>query len=660
MKQTKRSMVKRIEAFLFVVVFLLVSLAPGTAQAATQTMQSVEEIDFADFSNWRSGVYYYTNGKYSANVYRICLNDYVTFSGDEYKVHLTDNQFHLLIRELNASKNFLRSYDLVNGQTYKPGINAEYLAISVYKYANGETGMSYEVYKEKFANGFVAELCPVKSTATEGNTSTVVPDIEQDTEVEEETETVVKKAAVEDTDLTDFANWRTGQYSWTTGVYERYGSRICLNDYVTYKNDSYKVSISNSKYQMLIREMDKNLKFIKSYDLKNGTTYTPSSDTEYLAISIYNPSNYGLSFTDYKNLFVEGLKVKLVVNGKTDAGDDEEVESDVQDKPDTNTSTNNSTNNGTSNTQKQTIYELIADMIINADTSVKDISSYKVTYYDFYNKIVPQVKEEYYIEAACYRNMYFDGNTNGIYMVDCKMNNVDADAKNRIARTKQAVKDFMASVAPQMKDLDKILFAHEYIVNRTNYQFDDAGTCYYAGGPLGNGAGVCSGYTKALNLLLNEMGIETDYVSSKSMNHAWTYVKVDGAWYHIDSTWDDTRKGSYSKYMHRFLLRTDDEFTTQLTGNLHTGYTKKTVSAAATSTRFSDWYVHDVAGSMYYYNGMWYYWDINTNSILCSNIEGTVTKVVVDGSNSGTITLKGISGKVLTYTIGSTQYSRTL
>lgn len=660
MKQGKwKLLTKKLEMLFLIVVLLFCSVAPVIPVAAavkltTTKTQNVEDIAFSDFSNWRSGVYYYTNGKFTENSYRICLNNYVTFTGDEYKVHITDNHFRLLIRELNANQNMIRSLDLTDGQTYKPGSSAVYLAISVYKFSNGELDMSYDVFKEKFKNGFVAELTPVKSTST-GTAGTVGSvDTNQNTQAGTGNTTVSQKKAVEEIDFTDITNWKAGCYDYLTGQYVSFAGRICLNDYLNYQNDEYKVSINTSNFQMLIRELDKNMKLLKSSNLKNGELFEPYADTVYLAISIYNVSDFGITYSRYKTLFANGFVAKLV------AVESDNDSADVVVTPQPDTSTGSSTGGSTVTAPKATVYDILADMIINGDTSTKDISSYKVTYFDFYNKIIPQLQEDLYIEYACYRKMYVEGIIEGNYVVQCKLANVDADAKNRIIRTKQAIKDFLATVDPKMKDLDKVLLAHEYIVNKTNYQFDDAGICYYAGGPLGNGTGVCSGYTKALNLLLNEMGIQTDYISSKSMNHAWTYVKLDGSWYHMDATWDDTRKGTDSKYMHRFMLRTDEEFTTTLTGNLHTGYTLKTATSAANSTRFKNWYVHDVAGSMYYYNGMWYYWDIKSNSILCSNIEGTVTKVVVDGSNSGKITLNGITGKTLTYTIGSTKYTKNL
>lgn len=55
------------------------------------------------------------------------------------------------------------------------------------------------------------------------------------------------------------------------------------------------------------------------------------------------------------------------------------------------------------------------------------------------------------------------------------------------------------------------------------------------------GAETCEGYTSTLNLLLEEMGIETRYMTGMTYSqgelayHSWSQVKVDGIWYHLDA-----------------------------------------------------------------------------------------------------------------------------
>ncbi len=77
------------------------------------------------------------------------------------------------------------------------------------------------------------------------------------------------------------------------------------------------------------------------------------------------------------------------------------------------------------------------------------------------------------------------------------------------------------------------------------------------------GAETCEGYTAALNLLLNEMGVETRYITGLTYlargglgYHSWSQVKIDGVWYHLDCDLEDNISSSgYVNY--KYFLRSD-------------------------------------------------------------------------------------------------------
>lgn len=57
---------------------------------------------------------------------------------------------------------------------------------------------------------------------------------------------------------------------------------------------------------------------------------------------------------------------------------------------------------------------------------------------------------------------------------------------------------------------------------------------------------VCDGYAKAFMHLMNMVGIPTQLITGtstdgagKSVGHAWNLIKIQGAYYHVDSTWAD-------------------------------------------------------------------------------------------------------------------------
>lgn len=121
--------------------------------------------------------------------------------------------------------------------------------------------------------------------------------------------------------------------------------------------------------------------------------------------------------------------------------------------------------------------------------------------------------------------------------------------QNSVAEYKAAIdKAFAEVIGNNMTDEQKATALHDYLIQHMVYDQNannnlgiEKRNAYEA---LVNGIGVCQGYTLAYAALLNKAGIEVEYCKSKSMNHIWNYVKLDGKWYHADLTYDDAAAGS--------------------------------------------------------------------------------------------------------------------
>ncbi len=132
------------------------------------------------------------------------------------------------------------------------------------------------------------------------------------------TPTPVSYKKLSEVNFSDVASWRSGHYDWTTGKYGSYKGRICLTDYVLPENGkTYVVNVPNS-YHILIRELDKDGKFLKSSNLANKATFTPVANCYKLGISIYNPSTTNVSFDTYKNLIKNGTSFSLTEKKATE------------------------------------------------------------------------------------------------------------------------------------------------------------------------------------------------------------------------------------------------------------------------------------------------------------------------------------------------------
>ncbi len=97
------------------------------------------------------------------------------------------------------------------------------------------------------------------------------------------------------------------------------------------------------------------------------------------------------------------------------------------------------------------------------------------------------------------------------------------------------------NMPPYMKEY----IIHDYIVENcqyaTDYDTNPNPDYYTAYGALIGGKAVCNGYAYAAKLLLDLCGIENSIITgtSKGIGHAWNIVKLDDAYYHMDTTWDD-------------------------------------------------------------------------------------------------------------------------
>ena len=98
-----------------------------------------------------------------------------------------------------------------------------------------------------------------------------------------------------------------------------------------------------------------------------------------------------------------------------------------------------------------------------------------------------------------------------------------------------------------MTEYECELALHDWLVGRTSYDTsvsestDASHPAFSAYGALVNKSAVCEGYSRAMQLMLNSIGIDCSLVIGVSGGgpHMWNIVKIDGEWYHLDATWND-------------------------------------------------------------------------------------------------------------------------
>ncbi|GEM_PF-6796267 len=103
-------------------------------------------------------------------------------------------------------------------------------------------------------------------------------------------------------------------------------------------------------------------------------------------------------------------------------------------------------------------------------------------------------------------------------------------------------------VSDNMSDFQKVQAVHDHIIKNSRYclnsrevGIEQAPESYSPYGVLVNGEGVCASYAGAMQLIMEEAGINCLYVLGEADNegHAWNMVELGGDYYHLDLTWND-------------------------------------------------------------------------------------------------------------------------
>ena len=110
-----------------------------------------------------------------------------------------------------------------------------------------------------------------------------------------------------------------------------------------------------------------------------------------------------------------------------------------------------------------------------------------------------------------------------------------------------------------LSDVDKVMAVHDYLIDHIEYSNPHIRSFAY--GALIEGKAVCQGYAQSLAMILNNLNVEchTIVAMTKGSNpvlHEWVRVKLDGEWYYIDLTWDDTPWAEDKNYKY-CLINTD-------------------------------------------------------------------------------------------------------
>lgn len=109
------------------------------------------------------------------------------------------------------------------------------------------------------------------------------------------------------------------------------------------------------------------------------------------------------------------------------------------------------------------------------------------------------------------------------------------------------VNEVLAGIPSDASEFDRELFLYDRLLQACVYdtvenKVHKGWKSYTAYGALVDGLAVCEGYSRAMQLLLSYVDMECALLTgvAEDSPHMWNVVSVEGDWYHLDPTWDDT------------------------------------------------------------------------------------------------------------------------
>lgn len=100
-------------------------------------------------------------------------------------------------------------------------------------------------------------------------------------------------------------------------------------------------------------------------------------------------------------------------------------------------------------------------------------------------------------------------------------------------------------------EYEMALYLHDWLLDQLEY--DNSLKWSSAESAFTRGLGTCQEYESAYSKLLTAAGITNSETRDTYDGHTWNAVKLDGKWYQVDCTWDDTSDNFYGDLDQRHL-----------------------------------------------------------------------------------------------------------
>ena len=146
--------------------------------------------------------------------------------------------------------------------------------------------------------------------------------------------------------------------------------------------------------------------------------------------------------------------------------------------------------------------------------------------------------------AVNFSYKYYPGSPNLIFVPEYLFE------KSKILEHKKAMTarvEKLTRPAMKLSEWEKEKYVHDFICENIHYDKLKKPYSHEIIGPLGHGVGVCEGIAKSVKILLDALGVWNVIAlcgnnpdKGIKYRHTWNIVRIDGKYYHLDATFDNT------------------------------------------------------------------------------------------------------------------------
>ena len=143
-----------------------------------------------------------------------------------------------------------------------------------------------------------------------------------------------------------------------------------------------------------------------------------------------------------------------------------------------------------------------------------------------------------------YKYKYYQDSPNLIFVPEYLFD------KNKIREHQKAMGarvDKLVRPAMKFSEWDKEKYVHDFICENIRYDKLKKPYSHEIIGPLGHGVGVCEGIAKSVKVLCDTLGVwciiaicGNNPEKGIKYRHTWNIVRINGQYYHLDATFDNT------------------------------------------------------------------------------------------------------------------------